>query len=118
MEIDKILYKEIKEYCDLNGLNTKDYIHNLLKKAFVADKYGERPGILVFKQDKKEVEKAEEDFKEIVKSVGGQNKYNDIITDLIFDNNSEKSECTNNAEPINDTEQKEKEPKKRKIQVK
>lgn len=47
MEIDKELYKEIKEYCLLNGLKPKDYIHDLLKKAFMRDKYGERPNFMI-----------------------------------------------------------------------
>ena len=47
MEIDKELYNEIKEYCVLNGLKPKDYIHSLLKKAFMRDKYGDRPGFMV-----------------------------------------------------------------------
>ena len=43
MEIDKNLYQEIKEYCNLNGIKPKDYINTLLRKAFMQDKYGERP---------------------------------------------------------------------------
>ena len=46
MEIDRELYKEIKEYCDLNGLKARDYIHKLLKEAFMKDKYGERPAFM------------------------------------------------------------------------
>lgn len=43
MEIDKELYKEIKEYCDLNGIKPKEYANNLLRKAFMEDKYGKTP---------------------------------------------------------------------------
>lgn len=46
MEIDKELYNEIKEYCDLNGLKPRAYIHTLLKKAFMEDKYGKMPPII------------------------------------------------------------------------
>lgn len=49
MEISKELYNEIKEYCDLNGMKTKDYINGLLKRAFMIDKYGECPPILIKK---------------------------------------------------------------------
>lgn len=50
MELDKDLYKEIKEYCELNGIKTKEYIHNLLKKAFMVDKYGECPPMVKAKK--------------------------------------------------------------------
>lgn len=43
MEVDKKLYEEIKEYCTLNGLKPKEYINDLLKKAFMKDKYGIAP---------------------------------------------------------------------------
>lgn len=43
MEIDKELYKEIKEYCDLNGIKPKEYVNSLLRKAFIEDKYGKTP---------------------------------------------------------------------------
>ena len=47
MEIDKELYKDIKAYCDLNGLKPREYIHKLLKEAFMKDKYGDRPDFMV-----------------------------------------------------------------------
>ena len=40
MELDKDLYKEIKEYCDLNKLKTRDFIHQILRDAFMKEKYG------------------------------------------------------------------------------
>lgn len=43
IELDKKLHKEIKEYCQLNGLVMKEYVNSLLKKAFTADKFGETP---------------------------------------------------------------------------
>ena len=43
MEVDKKLYEEIKEYCLLNGLKPKEYINDLLRKAFMEDKYGAKP---------------------------------------------------------------------------
>ena len=47
MEIDKELYKEIKDFCVLNNLKPKEYIHRLLKEAFMKDKYGEKPKFMV-----------------------------------------------------------------------
>ena len=46
MEIDKQLYAEIKEYCELNGLKPRDFIHNILKKAFMEEKYGKAPAVI------------------------------------------------------------------------
>lgn len=54
MEIDKDLYKEIKAYCDLNGLKARDFIHKLLKDAFIKEKYGDRPFACVEPKAKKE----------------------------------------------------------------
>lgn len=46
MEIDKQLYAEIKEYCELNGLKPRDFIHNILKRAFMEEKYGKAPAVI------------------------------------------------------------------------
>lgn len=46
MEIDKQLYAEIKEYCELNGLKPRDFVHNILKKAFMEEKYGKAPAVI------------------------------------------------------------------------
>lgn len=43
MQIDKQIYDEINEYCKLNNLKTRDFIHKLLKEAFIKEKYGETP---------------------------------------------------------------------------
>ena len=80
MEINEKLYKEIKEYCTLNELDVGKYINELLRDAFMKDKYGERPFISI-KQNKK----ADEELRQIVDSVGGDEKYAEIITNLIFD---------------------------------
>ena len=43
MVIDYKLTKEISAYCSLNGLDEQAYVNALLKKAFMVDKYGDRP---------------------------------------------------------------------------
>ena len=43
MEIDKKLYNEINEFCKLNGLKTRDFIHKILKEGFMREKYGDSP---------------------------------------------------------------------------
>lgn len=43
MQIDKNLYDEINEFCQMNDLKTKDFIHKILKEVFLKEKYGETP---------------------------------------------------------------------------
>ena len=43
IELEKKLHKDIKEYCQLNGLVMKDFVNKLLKKAFMVEKYGDKP---------------------------------------------------------------------------
>lgn len=43
MTLDKDLYNEINEYCKINSLKTRDFIHKLLKEAFLVQKYGDSP---------------------------------------------------------------------------
>ena len=43
MQIDKHLYDEINEYCKLNELKTRDFIHKILREAFNKEKFGETP---------------------------------------------------------------------------
>lgn len=53
MDIDKKLYNSIKEYCDLNNMDTSEYINKLLKKAFMEDKYGKVPPFIKGEGEKK-----------------------------------------------------------------
>lgn len=53
MEVDKKLYEEIKEYCELNGLKPRDFTNSLLKKAFMEEKYGKAPPF--FQQPAREI---------------------------------------------------------------
>lgn len=41
--IETKLHNEIKEYCKLNNLKINVFINELLKKAFMREKYGEAP---------------------------------------------------------------------------
>lgn len=43
IEIKDKLYKDIESYCALNELDFNDYVNDLLKKAFMEEKYGDRP---------------------------------------------------------------------------
>jgi hypothetical protein len=54
MQIDKDLYNEINEFCKLNNLKTRDFIHKLLKDAYLKEKYGESPFFIKTKEIKQE----------------------------------------------------------------
>jgi hypothetical protein len=43
IEIKDKLYKDIESYCTLNELDFNNYVNDLLKKAFMEEKYGDRP---------------------------------------------------------------------------
>ena len=126
MEIDKELYKDIKEYCDLNGIKAKEYINTLLRKAFMQDKYGERPfqtvkdketgrvithnisdAVIEAKMKEflqgmlKDVEDGNRKFEEFVEEVG-QDKYNEVVTECIFGDDDAKNEDTSPQEPLPD----------------
>lgn len=41
--INKKLLDDITSYCKLNNIEIKEFINQLLKKAFMVEKYGDRP---------------------------------------------------------------------------
>lgn len=43
MKIDKKLYQDIKEFCELNEIKTDDFINKILKESFLKEKYGDSP---------------------------------------------------------------------------
>ena len=43
LQIPSELYDEIKEFCELNKIKTNKFISDLLKNAFMKEKYGESP---------------------------------------------------------------------------
>ena len=45
MRIDSNLKKDIENYCALNGLNADVFDNKILKKAFLVEKYGDKPNI-------------------------------------------------------------------------
>ena len=52
IKIGSILSKDIEQYCQLNGLDKTKYVNDILRKAFMLDKYGDRPQFM----QKKKVE--------------------------------------------------------------
>lgn len=46
MEINKKLAQDISLYCKLNKLDEDVYLNELIRTAFMVDKYGDRPPIL------------------------------------------------------------------------
>ena len=65
MQLDKKLYDDINEYCKENSLKTRDFIHKILKEAFLKEKYGDSPFIKV-QMTKKAEEEACEKIKEMI----------------------------------------------------
>lgn len=59
MQLDKKLYDDINEYCKLNSLKTRDFIHKLLKEAFLKEKYGDSP-FAFYKQSEPNIENTRE----------------------------------------------------------
>ena len=77
VSIGERLYKEIKDYCELNSLKLNEFVEGLLKKSFTIEKYGEAPFVVagankehsvVFEKSEKERE-FEEAFEEIVEKI-------------------------------------------------
>lgn len=100
MEIDRKLYNEIKDYCELNNLKPRDYIHSLLKKAFMEDKYGKMPPIFTPKQ----VKENDEAFADFVDKVG-PDKYREIVNECLFgDDNVAKNDESAAPEAFRDTD--------------
>lgn len=60
MEIDKKLYSDIKDYCKANNLKIGEFINELLQKAFMIEKYGDKPPI--FKENLKKVIEEDKEF--------------------------------------------------------
>jgi hypothetical protein len=56
MQIDKKLYEEINDFCKINDLKTRDFIHNLLQEAFMKEKYGTSPFDIFNKKENVEKE--------------------------------------------------------------
>ena len=40
---DEVLYREISEYCKLNGLKINKFITNMLRKQFTIEQFGDTP---------------------------------------------------------------------------
>ena len=57
VDIKEKLYKDISDYCKANHLVIKDYVNDLLKKQFMIDKYGEKPGVNKTTSNTQEIKK-------------------------------------------------------------
>lgn len=82
MQIDKHLYDEINEYCKLNGLKTRDFIHKILREAFNKEKFGESP--FAFNKKTENIVKETEPTIEIKEKKDDIPKNNDIKLDLVM----------------------------------
>lgn len=55
VDISTKLFKNIEAYCSMNGLNVNEFIMDMLNRAFMKEKYGERPELVGNTSDKQEV---------------------------------------------------------------
>lgn len=97
MQIDNKLYQEIKEYCELNNLKTRDFIHNILKEAFLKEKYGESP----FNKKNVDVIPNKEEILDnfignMVPQIEIENEINKIVSDNFFEFFDEKNTLNQN----------------------
>lgn len=87
IEIKSDLYDDLKEYCELNKLKINVFINNLIKSAFMVEKYGYSPLENMKNEILKGTEKGEEEIKEIVSNLNEDNlnKIQDDIDKLILE---------------------------------
>lgn len=106
ISIDGKLYSNLKEYCELNNLKLNAYVEELIRKQFTIEKFGTSPfdkmaEVEPPRQEKKVIDEfydkaingmkePEETTVQIVEAVGGPDKMQDLITDLIFDEKKEE----------------------------
>lgn len=97
MQLDNKLYQEIKEYCELNNLKTRDFIHNILKEAFLKEKYGESP---FNKKNVDVIPNREEILDNFIRNITPQidieNEINEIVSDNFFEFFDEKNTLNQN----------------------
>ena len=105
-KIDERLMRDIEQYCGLNGLDVESYVNGLIRRAFMVDKYGDRPRPLASVWKKRE-EKADEKSVEYTFNVKIEEE-----TEKYKPSNIEKDE-----KQI-DNVKKEEKPKKRKLESK
>lgn len=43
ISVSENLYKDLKEYCELNSLKLNEFVESILKDAFMVEKYGDAP---------------------------------------------------------------------------
>ena len=121
VQIDVKLYSDIRDFCNLNNIKLKEYVNILLKKAFMEDKYGERPFDTVelkntghvithnvsdtvidtkiaeilndpeqFKSVMEEMKSGDTEMENFVETVGGIEKYSEIVKECIFGDDAKK----------------------------
>lgn len=101
MEIDKKLYTEINEYCKLNNLKTRDFIHKILKEGFMKEKYGESPFIKV-QMSKTAEQEACEKIKDLIENqVSAPPEIMEIVDEYFFEMLDEPKEEQVTGEQLN-----------------
>lgn len=68
IKIEAELYKDIVEFCKANGLKINKFANELLKKAFMVEKYGDVP-FGIFDETKEEPEPIKEEIELITPKI-------------------------------------------------
>ena len=89
--IDRALYEKIKEFCDFNGLKRVKYVNDLLKDAFMRDKYGDKPFDV---REKPENPDLEDELPEKIEEIEAEDETKPEIVSIIVQEEPEKVEDT------------------------
>ena len=83
MQLDKQLYDEINDYCKLNNLKTRDFIHRILREAFNTEKYGNSP--FAFNRKAETVNEEVKPIVEIKEDKVDTTENDNITSDLVME---------------------------------
>lgn len=92
VEIKDEIYDEIKEFCKINNLKINKFINEIVQKQFMIEKYGDAPFINFGKKILEDNNQVQKQYEEIISAVGGSDKYNEMVSDLIFDDGGDKEQ--------------------------
>lgn len=111
MVLDKNLYTEINDYCKENNIKTRDFIHKILREAFMKEKYGDSPFAFLKKEEKHVQEKKQ--------PVASMEKEEKNIEKTVFESEIIETPVVNEQDVVEEVEKPSEEPiivkKKRKL---
>ena len=91
MNIDKELERDIRSYCNLNGIKFTKYVNDLLKKQFMIEKYGNVPFGKIEETDSDKAVSKVESIKPVPIETE-EKKDTDVQTDSVIQNDKKEAE--------------------------